>query len=313
MANKCSSCKDEAIYHRINEGRHYCKKCFSKSVEKKVRLTILKNKLVKNGDKIAVAFSGGKDSGNTLYLLHKIFKNNPKVKIIAMTINEGISGYRNATIDGCVEFCKKLGIEHHIFSYKEAFHTTIDELAKDNDESMCGFCGVFRRYLLNEGARRLKATKLATGHNLDDEAQSIVMNVLKGDLMRFARMGAMPRIIKHIKFVQRIKPLINVPERESALYAMLNNIPAYFNECPYAKRNALRMETRDFLNKMEERSSGIKYSIIASAERIAPFVEASFKKSKIRNCKNCGEPTSSDTCKVCQTVEKINLKISELP
>lgn len=309
--NKCSTCKKEVVYFRINEGRYYCKKCFSRNIEKKVRLTISKNKLIENGDRIVVAFSGGKDSGNTLYLLHKIFKNNPNVSIVAMTINEGISGYRNQTIDECINFCKKLGIEHHVFSYKGMFHTTIDELAKDNEDSMCGFCGIFRRYLLNEGARKLKATKLATGHNLDDEAQSIVMNVLKGDLMRFARMGPIPRIKKHKKFVQRIKPLINIPERESALYALLNEVPAYFTECPYAHRNALRMETRDFLNRMEEKSPGIKYSIISSARKIVPFVEKSFKKLEIKNCSRCGEPSSGEMCVVCKTMEKINTSLLE--
>ncbi|MBS3052133.1 MAG: TIGR00269 family protein [Candidatus Aenigmarchaeota archaeon] len=309
--SKCSSCKNESVYFRTNEGRHYCKVCFSKNIEKKVRLTISKNNLIKNGDKIVVAFSGGKDSGNLLYLLHKIFKDNPNVKIVGMTIDEGIKGYRNITIDKCADFCKKLDVEHHIFTYKEYFHTTIDNLAKDNDDSMCGFCGIFRRYLLNEGARRLDATKLATGHNLDDETQSILMNVLKGDLMRFARIGPIPKIKRHIKFVQRIKPLISIPERESALYAMLNSIPAYFTECPYAQRNALRMETRDFLNKMEERSPGIKYSIISSAQRVAPFIEASFKKSNIKECETCGEPTSGNICIVCQTMKKVNIKLSK--
>ena len=78
--SKCSSCKNESVYFRTNEGRHYCKVCFSKNIEKKVRLTISKNNLIKNGDKIVVAFSGGKDSGNLLYLLHKIFKDNPNVR-----------------------------------------------------------------------------------------------------------------------------------------------------------------------------------------------------------------------------------------
>ncbi len=305
--SKCSSCKNEAVYFRINEGRYYCKSHFTKNIEKRFKTTIGKHKLIEDGDKIAVAYSGGKDSGNTLFMLHKIFKNNPKVKLVAITINEGIAGYRDAMLDGIKEFCKQLGVEHHIVSYEGEFHTTIDALAKETTDSMCGTCGVFRRYLLNKAARKVGATKLATGHNLDDEAQSIMMNMLKGDLLRLARTGPIPKIKRHKNFVQRIKPMIMIPERESALYAMLNGIKAYFAECPYAERNALRMETRDFLNKLEERSPGIKYSIIASAEKVIPFVEASFKGIKINNCRECGEPTSGEICKVCETIEKIGV------
>ncbi len=305
--SKCSTCKKEAVYFRINEGRYYCKSCFTKNIKKKVKATIAKNKLVEPGDKIAVAYSGGKDSGNILYLLHEIFKNNPKVELVAVTVNEGIAGYRDAMLDGIKEFCKKLGIENHVVSYQGEFHTTIDALAKETTDSMCGTCGVFRRYLLNNAARKIGANKLVTGHNLDDEAQSIMMNMLKGDLLRLARIGPMPTVKGHKNFVQRIKPMIMIPERESALYAMLNDIKAYFAECPYAERNALRMETRDFLNKLEERSPGIKYSIVASAEKVVPFIKTGLKKSKISNCRECGEPTSGEVCKVCQIIEKIGI------
>ena len=306
--SKCSTCKKEAVYFRINESRYYCKSCFSKNIERKVKSTISKHNLIEPGDKIAVAYSGGKDSGNILFILHKIFKNNPKVKLVAITINEGIAGYRDAMLDGIKEFCKQLGVEHHVASYEGEFHTTIDKLAKGTTDSMCGTCGVFRRYLLNNAAREVDATKLATGHNLDDEAQSIMMNMLKGDLLRLARIGPMPGIKGHKKFVRRIKPMIMIPERESALYAMLNGIKAYFAECPYAERNTLRMESRDFLNKMEERSPGIKYSIVASAGKVVPFIEASLKKNRINNCKECGEPTSGEVCKVCLTIKKIGTK-----
>lgn len=307
MPNKCSTCKKQAVYFRINEGRYYCKSCFTRNIEKKVKATIAKNNLIQPGDKIAIAYSGGKDSGNILFMFHKIFKNNPKVKLVAITINEGIAGYRDAMLDGIKEFCKQLGVEHHIASYKGEFHTTIDALAKETTDSMCGTCGVFRRYLLNNTARKVGATKLVTGHNLDDEAQSIMMNMLKGDLLRLARTGPKPTIKGHTKFIQRIKPMIMIPEKESALYAMLNDIKAYFAECPYAERNALRMETRDFLNKLEERSPGIKYSIVASAEKVVPFIEKSFRNQKINNCRECGEPTSGEICKVCQTIEKIGI------
>lgn len=301
---RCSSCKTQAVYFRINEGRYYCKKCFSKNIEERVKSTIRRFKMVEDGDKIAVGFSGGKDSSNTLYILKKIFGNNPKVKIVAITLDEGIRGYRDKTIRGCKDFCKKIEVEHHIVSFQENLHTTVDKIAKEiRDGSMCGPCGIFRRYLLNLKARELKATKIAVGHNLDDEAQSILMNVMKGDLLRLARFGPVPKIKDHKKFIPRIKPLTMIPEKESAIYALLNNIPAYFDECPYARFNALRMETRDFLNKLEDRSPGIKYSIVKSGEKIASLIKDNFSNKEIGVCERCEEPSSERICRTCKTIE----------
>jgi len=301
---KCSKCKREAIYFRINEGRYYCEKCFSENIEKRVKSVISKYKLVSKKDKIAVALSGGKDSSNTVYLLKKIFGKNPNVDIVAITVDEGIKGYRNKVVKGCKKFCDELGVEHYLVSFKERFNLTVDEIGeKTKDEGTCGPCGILRRYLLNEKARELKAKKIAVGHNLDDEAQSVIMNFMKGDLIRLARFGALPGIKVHSKFIPRIKPLLLVPEKESALHALINHIPAYFVECPYAKFNSLRRETRDFLNRLENRSPGIKYSIIKSAERVASLLKAELKFGEINSCSNCGEPCSGDLCKTCETMK----------
>ncbi|MBU5689794.1 MAG: TIGR00269 family protein [Candidatus Aenigmatarchaeota archaeon] len=302
---KCSSCSNQAIYFRINEGRYYCKRCFSKNIENRVKTTIRRFKMIEDGDKIAVGLSGGKDSSNTLYILKKIFEKNPKIEIVAITIDEGIKGYRDKTLKGCIDFCKHLGVEHHIVSFQQSLHTTIDKIAKELKEgSMCGPCGIFRRYLLNQKARELNANKIAVGHNLDDEAQSILMNVMKGDLLRLARFGGVPKVVDHKKFIPRIKPLLMIPEKESALYAMINGIPAYFDECPYANFNALRMETRDFLNKLEDRSPGIKYSIVKSGEKIASSIKHDFAGKEINVCERCEEPSSEKICRTCKTIEK---------
>jgi len=301
----CSSCNKKAVYFRVNEGRYYCEKCFSKNIEDRVKRTIRKFRMVENGDRIVVGLSGGKDSSNTLYILKKIFGQNPKIKIIAVTIDEGIKGYRDKTLKGCVDFCDRLGIEHHIVSFDEEFSLTVDKIAKKNkDKGMCSYCGVFRRYLLNKKARELKASKIALGHNLDDEAQSILMNVFKGDLLRLARFGPIPKVKDHKKFIPRIKPLIMIPEKESALYAIINGIPAYFDECPYAVFNPLRMETRDFLNKLEDSSPGIKYSILRSGEKLSEVLRKTLKTGEIGTCENCGEPSSERVCKTCKIIEE---------
>jgi len=302
---KCSFCNKKSIYFRRYEGHHYCEKHFTESIEKRVKKTIRKNKLIENGDKIAIAHSGGKDSSNVLFLLNKIFKNNPNVNLFVITINEGIKEYRDECLKKSEIFCKKLGIERHVFSFKKEFGFTVDDLTKKMKTGHCGSCGLLRRYLINKKARELGATKVATGHNLDDECQSILMNILKGDLLRLARVGPVPRMAKHKKFVQRIKPLIFIPENESELFTKINKIPFGPKRCSYSIDNPLRGKTRKFLHDLEKSSPGIKYSLYESALKIAPSIKSKFKSEKINSCKKCGEPSSREICKVCELLKNL--------
>jgi len=302
---KCSFCRNESVYFRRNEGHHYCKNHFIKNIDKRVKRTIRIGKLIENEDRIVVAVSGGKDSANVLFMLNKIFKNNPKVKLFVITLDEGIKGYRDKAMKKSEIFCKKIGVKQYIFTFEKEYGFTIDKLSKKMKSGYCGSCGLLRRYLLNRKARGLKATKLATGHNLDDECQSILMNVLKGDFLRLVRGGPIPILTKHEKFVPRIKPLITIPENESELYAKLNNIPFHPKRCSYSVDNPLRGQTRKFLNNLEETSPGIKYSLYESASKIMPFIRGKFKSRKIGSCKKCGEPSSQRICKVCELLSSI--------
>lgn len=303
---KCSFCKQESVYFRKNEGHYYCKKHFIKNIEKKVKKNISANKLIENGDTIAVAHSGSKDSANVLFLLNKIFKNNPKIKIFAITLDEGIKGHRDFSIKKSESLCRKLGVKQYVFYFKEEFGFTVDELAKKIKSGYCKNCDFLKRYSLNKRAREHNATKLATGHNLDDECQRIVMNLLKGNMLRMVRTGPIPKLTNHPKFVNIIKPLIIIPENESMLYGKLNNIPSYSKECSYLVDNPLRNEARKFLNNLEENSPGIKYSLYESALKFKLFTMSKSRKEKIMTCQRCGEPSSQRMCKVCDLQERLS-------
>ncbi len=301
---KCSFCDKKSIYFRKNEGHHYCKDHFRKSIEKRVKKTIRDNNLIEKNEKIAVALSGGKDSSTTLFLLRKIFKNNPKIEIIGITIDQGFGCVTEYNVAFASQLCKDLGVKHYVFSFKKEFKTNIENLIRKNpNSSYCEICGILRRYLLNKKARKLGCTKLATGHNLDDECQSILMNVIKGDIIRFARIGAKPMISKNPKFVTRIKPLINIPEKEIILFAKINKIKHSSLKCPYMKFNNLRGETEKYLNNLEMNSAGIKHSLLKSSLKLKSYVKNLFEGKKIMLCKKCKEPTSNEICKTCKILE----------
>jgi len=307
----CTLCKKrDPVFLRPYSGEKLCGRCFLESIENKVRGTIAKYDMLKPDDKIIVAVSGGKDSVTLLHLLAKLEKAFPKAKLCAVTVDEGIRGYRDEALKVAVKNCRKLGIEHILTSFKEMFGYKLDEIVgitqkRGEGVTPCSYCGVLRRRALNTAAREAGVDKLATAHSLDDETQTIILNIIHGDALRIARVKPVLSAT-HPKLIQRIKPLCEVPEKEIAFYAYLRKIEFQNTPCPYA-RTALRNDIRTMLNRMEEKHAGVKFTIFKSVERIRPALEATLKEASMKDCKICGEPTAREVCKTCQMLQQLSI------
>jgi uncharacterized protein (TIGR00269 family) len=309
---KCFYCNNLAAVYRRYSGEYLCKSCFIKSVEKKVKRTVNKYNLLEEDDKVALGISGGKDSLTMLEILEKIEKKFPRTELIAVTIDEGIKNYREEALKFAKATTKKFNLKHIIYSFKDIFGLTLDEMVKRSLEygleytSPCSFCGVLRRVALNYAARDIKADKLATAHNLDDESQTSMMNFVRADFTRFFRTGPKLEFI-HKKFITKIKPMTEIPEREILLYAYFTDIPLHSQNCPYAY-TAMRNDIRTFLNNMEITRPEIKYNIFKISNRIRSLAYPSKNRADIEICSKCGEPTTQETCKTCQFLELIKGK-----
>jgi uncharacterized protein (TIGR00269 family) len=295
---KCQRCNKNAVIYQKYSNAHFCKLHFIEDVERKIKRDIRKFKMVQKGDRIAIALSGGKDSIVLLYVLHKIFLDRKDLELCAITIDEGIKGYREHTLENAVKLTDDLGIPHTIRSFREGFGVTLDELTMRKELAACTLCGVLRKNLLNKTARKLGANKLAIGHNLDDESQTILMNYLRGDMDRLKRM--LPNV-KQPGLVMRIKPLRSIPEKEVALYGFLNDMPVSMDECPYAGE-ALRNEIREMLNNYEIKHPGTKYSLLGGYETISESLRS--PDNQIAMCRICGEPGGDAVCKTCRLLGK---------
>ncbi|HVM44526.1 MAG TPA: TIGR00269 family protein [Candidatus Thermoplasmatota archaeon] len=296
------SCGKPSVYLARYSGEHLCDQHFRELVERRVRRELRHQGPFKRGH-VAVAVSGGKDSIVALRLLHETFRDNPALTLSAVTIDEGIASYRPPSVEVAAEHCREIGVEHSVLSYEETAGVTMDKVVAHPARSMlpCAYCGVLRRRNLNEAAQRVGATHLATGHNLDDVAQTILMNHLKGDVDRLAKMG--PHRPEHVQpgLVPRILPLRLVPEREVALYAILRGWRYHDGECPYATE-ATRGRYRDLLLQLEEEQPGTRHALVAGYDRLAPLLVS---KAPLRACATCGEPSSGHVCRACQLIESV--------
>jgi len=288
----CSKCGEQAI---VFSRSHLCQSHFIEDFERRVEDTVRKNDMVKEGDRIAVAVSGGKDSTALLLCLHKILAGRG-VQLVAVTVDEGIAGYRDDTLKVAKEIAERLGIEQQIVSFREEFGLDLDEMVQGKDVAPCTFCGVFRKNALNRTAKRLGMSKVATGHNLDDEAQSVMMNYLKGDIERLLRFR--PRR-EQPGLVPRVKPLQCIPEKEVALYGMVNGVFAESRECPYAHLS-LRADVREMMNRLESLFPGTKQSTMQGFGKIAEMARGKWAQIDLGVCRECGEPCVKELCKACE-------------
>jgi len=305
---KCSACSKEAVMFAPYSGRHLCRSHFYQFVEKRVKKEMRSQFDLKGCRKIAVGVSGGKDSLLALYFIHKFLDPTP-IEIEAITIDEGIQGYRSESILFALRLSKRLGVEHHVVSFKDQFGYDLDEVVTmDRSIGACSYCGVLRRKLLNYTSKLISADYLATGLNLDDTAQSILMNFTKGDVEKLARLGPHSKVQPGL--VPRIQPLRMIPERETYLYTLLKKIPFHDGLCPYAVE-AVRGEYRDIINKLEDAHPGTRHAIVSSYETIKEPLSGVFPPASLEECTMCGDPTAKTLCKSCEFLNEMEKKLGE--
>ena len=298
---QCNKCQNTAVYTRKYSGESLCSICFSNSILRKAAKTISKYKMIKYNDLVCVGVSGGKDSLVLLDTLKKMSQLH-NFKIIAVTIDEGIPGYRDEALDIVKEFCTKLDVEFKTYSYKDLFELTLSEsleLRESEKTSSCSICGTFRRRALDHAAKEIGANVIATGHNLDDTLQTFLINTLSGDTSKIGWMD--PE--NEGKKPKKIKPLSEIYESEIVFYAFTNNLPFQSEPCPHMNEG-IRTEIREFLNSLEDHRSGIKNNMYHSILKISNVMKTVNVKEK-RNCQICGNECSGIICSVCNMITNL--------
>jgi len=277
---------------------------FCKTFEEKVRSTIKEYKLAEQSDKIVVAVSGGKDSTTVLYLLKKL-----GYEVEGMIIDQLLGKYSKKNLGNIKKFSEDNNIRLHVVHMRDEHGSSVCYMksildSRGENLSSCTICGVIRRSILNKKVRHLKATKIATGHNLDDEVQTLFMNITSGNVKRCVRLGPKAGTIDNSKFIPRIKPLYMCLEDEVEKYSRINNFPVVYDPCPCAADSS-RSYIKKMLDEMEEEYPKTKTSIMESFLNLRPILLDNQKPGELKECVFCGEPSSNKACRACNILGKL--------
>jgi uncharacterized protein (TIGR00269 family) len=271
------------------------------TVETKVARAIGQFHLIEEGDKILCAVSGGKDSTAALYVLNRLYQG-----VEAITLDASIGDYTKRNLENIKAFCHTSNIKLHIVSFREEFgHSLcyIQSILKSRGVglSSCAICGVLKRHLLNKKARELKKSVLVTGHNKDDEAQSIIMNIFRGNMELLAKLGPKTGVVHNRKFIQRVKPLYFVSEAETEEYSRAMDFPVVYARCPCTV-DSYRNSIRCLLNRYEKSHPQAKDSIVSYFLKNMHALKEKYSEGEPRVCARCGEPCRKDMCKACEII-----------
>ncbi len=318
---RCYACPARGIIRRPRDGRPICKECFFRCFEDEVHETIVSSSLFQRGSRVALAASGGKDSTVLAYVVNLLNERHDYgLDLVLLSVDEGISGYRDDSLATVARNEVQYGIPLTVVTYKDLYRGwTMDRIVERiGRKSNCTYCGVFRRQALDRGAARLGVAQIVTGHNADDMAETVLMNILRGDIARLRRCtdittGTLPPggacggggggEEEEAASVVRSKPFKWAFEKEIVMYAYFKRLDYFSTECIYSP-NAYRGYARAFLKDLEALHPPAILDIITSGEAFTAVAEGVATKEQ-RVCDRCGYISSNALCKACILLDSL--------
>ncbi|MDI9620202.1 MAG: ATP-binding protein [Candidatus Nezhaarchaeota archaeon] len=311
LRGTCGHCHEMAELVRLNYAKlSLCESCFLKFVERKVDRTIKAYKMVKRDDVLLLALSGGKDSSALLHILRVVA---PEVKIMCLHVDLGIPSFSQECRKRAEEMARREGVELTIMDLGEFLGCTISDIAflSDYRRRICSVCGLAKRYIMNYVGSTRGATKIVTGHNLDDVTAILWDFYMTGELLEAVKIQPVTQPL-HVKSLPRIKPLIELTDFEIKTYADLKGLPYASAQCSLGRESKLNRRKK-LMNIIESSRPGFKHTLLKShVKRVTPLI------SKVRlasepyswtSCARCGMPSLRDLCRMCRLKDELQLKL----
>ncbi|HLC42719.1 MAG TPA: TIGR00269 family protein, partial [Methylomirabilota bacterium] len=300
---KSRKCGGRAAIELRRHNAAFCADDFLEFFQKQTLEAIRKWKMFSREDPVLIAVSGGKDS---LALWDVLLQE--EYETTGLYLDLGIFDYSKVSKAKCEAFALDRGAKLVIVPVEEEVGASIPSVKQVTHRPTCSACGLSKRYLLNKVARERGCAVVVTGHNLDDEAATLLGSVLHWQTEAMARQApVLP--VTHEMLVKRVKPLFRLTERETATYAFLRGIDYVVEECPFST-DAVSLFYKELLNQLEERSPGSKHNFyLGFLDRARPAFEK-LDSVPLTACLRCGQTTTGEICAFCRLADSVKRKLS---
>lgn len=293
---RCNKCGKEAVLFQEYSGQHLCQQHFVVDMETKAKRAIRTHHWLSPGDHIAVGLSGDAATSALLFFLKKLTAQRRDIRISAITVDEGIAGFRNPVL--AEQMAASLGVTCIRGSFEESYGHTIDEIGTSKGAAhACEYCRRLRTNLLDRLTRDHGITKLAVGTSLDDGAEECLKAFMCGNVEQVI-LASLP-IAGRVPVIQ---PFIDVPATECRLYAALHTgIPAPAT-CPYAAAG-IDADVHAALDEFTFNHPGTKHALVNLREHLSDA--GCTAAGTIPTCPRCGEPgTEPGACRNCNMIDE---------
>lgn len=258
------------------------RKRFHKKIWTKFTRAINEYELVKEGDKIAVCISGGKDSMLMAKLFQELKRHNKfQFDVCFLVMDPGYSPENRKVIENNA---KKLNIPITIFE------SDIFEAVFNVEKSPCYLCARMRRGHLYNKAKELGCNKIALGHHYDDVIETILMGMLYGAQVQ----TMMPKLHStNFEGMELIRPLYLIRENDIKLWRDANNLHFIQCACRFTdtcsscqddgQSNSKRLEIKKLIQELKRTNPFVEGNIFKSVENVNLSTVIAYKKDGARH------------------------------
>jgi uncharacterized protein (TIGR00269 family) len=292
-------CREPAIIDIRRHNANFCAEHFLRLCRDQVAKAIDDFEMIRPGERVLVAVSGGKDSLGLWDLLLSLGH-----QADGLYLGLGIGQYSDESGTYARDFAVSRDAHLLEIDLPLDYGYDIPTGSKAAKRVPCSACGLSKRHLFDKAALDGGYDVVATGHNLDDEAAVLFGNVLRWQTGYLGRQ--LPVLPARDGFPRKVKPLVRLGEREMAAYCVVSGIDYIVEECPMAVGNK-HLGYKEALNAIEASSPGTKHDFYFGflSRASARFrSEAEEEQAALRSCATCGAPTTEERCAFCRLVTR---------
>lgn len=295
---KCRVCRDVAVVDVRRANANFCVDHFVKFCSDQVQRAIGEFEMIRPGDRVLVAVSGGKDSLALWDILVRLGHD-----VDGLYIGLGIGDYSETSADHVRRFAGERGLTLIEVDLPADYGYDIPGGARASKRAPCSACGTSKRHIFDSTAIEHGYDVVVTGHNLDDEAAVLFGNVLRWQTDYLARQ--LPVLEAANGFPKKAKPLVRLSERDMAAYCIVTGIDYMVDECPMSAGNR-HLGYKDALNDIEVMSPGSKtdfyFGFLRRAAALFRDGVGDGEAIPIGMCVSCGSPCGGELCAFCRLV-----------